>query len=765
MKRLNLSLTFGGIIIVIIIIIMAFPWIFTSLNPYGGESLKSIALSSGRYVVNGAPFPPSSQYILGSDELGRDVYTLIIYGTRLTITLGILITIGRFLVALPVGIAAGLGNGFCRVIINQFIIIFSAIPALLISIIVLQMNFFTGLYKNDSIIAFVIVLTIVGFAKLGSIICERTEDILSKPFITGEMAIGKSKLNIILQNILPHLAPELIVMFFMEVASSLTIIAQLGIFSVFVGNLRILDDILGSSIAGSPKILKLSFEPEWASMLGAASQDILSSPWIVLCPTLAFFISIFGFNLFGDGLRSILQKRDSMFIPKMRRLFNFERNDFKLSSLNIKRGRFRGITLIAIVLAAIFTINSLQNLKYNFNSSKLALSTSLSLPDEVIVGKAETKPLSNIIEAAFKENGYLPISSNGFITEYSIGNMYYATDNVSVLGGKGNYKLTPELDYYPYTFNNFNISGKVYDSTNIDLFSLKNYKIFNNKIVIINGNIYSKSAMDYFADKIMKDSSAKGILLLRKEGENIPSFIGNNVSKIPTLCITKESLKHICSGDYISISQNSKKLTNKGRNVIGILPGKDQNLKKRAIMIGLSYNYTSRDKQIGGKGIQFSLELIKRLSKIKSDRSIILAFFDGTINDSCSGARYYSKNTLFEPDKTDLYVDLTKLNTSSVKKLSFNSSLCPSSKYFAWSFSHTLKTTLENNVTLKDYGNIRTVNELSFNTPTADESMYYTGSIATVIASMDKKEYTDNNGFNLDKLGKILLMTLEKNKY
>ncbi|KJS50271.1 ABC transporter permease subunit [Desulfosporosinus sp. BICA1-9] len=91
--------------------------------------------------------------------------------------------------------------------LSQFNVIFSAIPALIFSIILLKMDFFLALDKRQSIIAFVLVLTFVGWAKLATLVMERVREVLNKPFITAESAIGKGKLRIALENVLPHLAP------------------------------------------------------------------------------------------------------------------------------------------------------------------------------------------------------------------------------------------------------------------------------------------------------------------------------------------------------------------------------------------------------------------------------------------------------------------------------------------------------------------------------------------------------------------------------
>ena len=235
--------------------------------------------------------------------------------------LGIFVALGRFIIAVPMALSAGFGNNATKTIIRQFSILFSAIPALLISVIILKLEFLTGLDKAGSIAAFVIVLSMVGWPKLGNLIMERVDTINRQPFIRSEIAIGKSRFRIAIENVFPHLASEITVLFFMEIARALSMIMQMGIFSVFVGLLKIIKDT-----EGGVSFFDVSFEPEWAGMLSTSRSMASVAQWTVLFPAIAFFISVLGFNLFGEGLRTVLQKRESMFVPRLRKLISF---DFK----------------------------------------------------------------------------------------------------------------------------------------------------------------------------------------------------------------------------------------------------------------------------------------------------------------------------------------------------------------------------------------------------------------------------------------------------
>jgi len=112
MKKFNIPLIFGSLIVLSIVFIMIFPSKLVTINPYGTQGAKSIVTEEGYSEVKSPPFAPDEISIMGTDQIGRDIYSLIIYGTRLTITLSILIVLGRFLLAVPIGIMAGFWDGF-----------------------------------------------------------------------------------------------------------------------------------------------------------------------------------------------------------------------------------------------------------------------------------------------------------------------------------------------------------------------------------------------------------------------------------------------------------------------------------------------------------------------------------------------------------------------------------------------------------------------------------------------------------------------------
>jgi peptide/nickel transport system permease protein len=762
LKRLNLPMIFGVVIIIVIIAFMVFPEKFSSTNPYIMNGVKKSEIS-GKLAIESAPFKPSSEMIFGSDEFGRDMYSLLVYGTRLTMTLSLLVVLGRFLVALPLGITAGFGSTVSKIVIQQFNVIFSGIPALLIAIIVLRMYFFTSMFKSQSVLSFIVVLTIVGWSRLGLIIMERVKDILSKGFVKGEVAIGKSKMRIALENVIPHLAPELVVLFFMEIAIALTIIMQLGIFGVYVGNMRIIIDANGGSIIAA----KTSFEPEWASMLAAGRSFIGFAPWVILVPAAAFILSIFGFNMFGEGLRMMLQRRDSKFIYHFRRALVFRRGEFSFGSIkhSIKDKKVV-YALSSLILVVIITTGIVNDFK--FKDAGIGNNYNLNLKNEIVIGTNEALEASKEFEKVFKELGFKPLDDKGFIREYKIEDLLLCTDSRITISSKGNtINLIEGLDYSVGSFGNFSSSGKVYDATQEDLFSIKDFEKFDEKFVVLDSSIYSKKAIEFFIDEINKKSTSHGVFCIMKEGEELPNSIGSNSFGAPSFWIRQDKAKFILNKEsLIAIEVKSSRIGNLGRNVIGMIPGNDERLKKEAIIIGVGYNYLEKDKDIGINRITMALDIAKQLVNEKYNRTIIIALWDGNISEELNGIHSYSRNPVYSPTDSQLYLDLTRINSDSFEEIFYNAQQATMTRPYSWSFKYNLEKNLtKNDIPIKLYDKVRNSDEAITFGPDSDETMFCKPGIPTIIVSTSPPKNIVESKLNLENLEDVIIRTIKGSKY
>lgn len=359
-RNINYPLLLGGLIVFLLVLISFFPELFTSNDPLFEDKPKFIEYKvDGEWVEDFSynPMRPNRDNLLGTDDVGRDIYARLIYGTRNTLKLVFLIALFRMLIALPLGLAAGMGIKFISEIIKIFNTFFTAIPTLIFSYIVLNFDYFKGFEMDKAIIAYTIVLTLLGWSKLAGIIEDNVRRVMSEDFIEGEFAIGKNKLQIAFQNIIPHIIPSGISLFFKEMAMAMFLIAQLAVLYVFVGVTR---RITAMSFRGNYDMI---LEPEWGGSLSRISENIgrfETSYWMSLYPVLAFSIGTIGLNLLGEGLRIEFTKRDSRVISLIKRLSYHLSPRLFIGQIKGFKSNYKPILIKALIVLSIVIYFSVQ---------------------------------------------------------------------------------------------------------------------------------------------------------------------------------------------------------------------------------------------------------------------------------------------------------------------------------------------------------------------------------------------------------------------
>jgi len=752
MKKANLPLIIGSLILLLILSIIIFPEIFTGKSPYNMQKMI-FSTTNGSLNVERAPYPPSKDFIMGSDEFGRDIYSFIIYGTGLTILLGIFVALGRFIIAVPMALSAGFGNNATKTIIRQFSILFSAIPALLISVIILKLEFFTGLDKAGSIAAFVIVLSMVGWPKLGNLIMERVDTINRQPFIRSEIAIGKSRFRIAIENVFPHLASEITVLFFMEIARALSMIMQMGIFSVFVGLLKIIKDT-----EGGVSFFDVSFEPEWAGMLSTSRSMASVAPWTVLFPAIAFFISVLGFNLFGEGLRTVLQKRESMFVPRLRKLISF---DFKYiwSGISKKIKLVTG-TVVIIAAALVLALSLAGGNKYKFSA------TAYGLPDyeSVAIGTEQAVETAGFIENEMIRMGIKPLDRDDYIVGYDIGKSVLILDQSLILETHGKtISAEFEIDYSFRAAADGTYSGSVYDATREDMFSLLNYSRFDGKFVMIDSAFYNDAAVSHFIRQIINNSEVSGILLVVRHGEKTEGIYANESPGASVILITKDFADKLKSDDNIelTITTSLLELQPEGKNVIGIFEGAEGTLQEEAIIIGMGYNYLDADEK---RILEFNIQLMEKICLLeKNSRSIIFIFIDGTGSDALHGIFAVTDDFPYGASKVKAYIDLTGLKATEFDNVKYSSVQAPFTRQYAWGLAHQIEKLFSSRrIEIEELKSIFFGNEYYFTDSYASNAMFYDRGVATMIIGTDK---IGSGNHHIYEIGEIVLETIKNNNY
>ena len=225
----------------------------------------------------------SSKFILGTDPVGRDMLSRLIYGTRLSLLIGLVSVTLSLSIGIVLGLLAGFFRGSLEVAIMRLMDIMLALPSLLLAIAVVAI---LGPGLMNAMYAIAIVM-LPHFARLtrAAVIGE-----VSKDYVNASRIAGAGNLRLMLNCILPNCAAPLIVQTTLGFSSAILDAAALG----FLG------------LGAQPPT------PEWGSMLSSALEFIQSAWWVVTFPGLAILVSVLAFNLMGDGLRDALD-------PKLKR--------------------------------------------------------------------------------------------------------------------------------------------------------------------------------------------------------------------------------------------------------------------------------------------------------------------------------------------------------------------------------------------------------------------------------------------------------------
>ncbi|AIQ67186.1 ABC transporter permease [Paenibacillus graminis] len=223
---------------------------------------------------------PSAGHWFGTDDLGRDMFTRIMYGARISLWVGFFAVIGSIIAGTFLGILAGFYGKWMDMLISRLFDILLAFPSILLAIAIVAI---LGPSLQNALYA----IAIVNIPTYGRLVRAKVLSLKSEEYITAARAIGMTNTRILLTHILPNSLTPIIVQGTLGIATAIIEAAALG----FLG------------LGAQPP------DPEWGKMLSDSRQFIQKAPWTVVFPGLSIMLTVLGFNLMGDGLRDVLDPR------------------------------------------------------------------------------------------------------------------------------------------------------------------------------------------------------------------------------------------------------------------------------------------------------------------------------------------------------------------------------------------------------------------------------------------------------------------------
>ena len=228
-------------------------------------------------TIEGAPLPPGGAFPLGTDLLGRDLFSRILYGARTSLIIGVVANGIALLIGTLIGLTAGYFRGWIGTVLMRFTDLMMAFPALLLAICLAAIF-------QPSLWIVALVIALVNWVQTARIIYTETTSLAERDFIAAERTLGAGTGRILFRHVLPHLVPTIIVWGTLGISTTVLLEATLSYLGVGV----------------QPPT------PSWGNIIFDNQTYCQSAPWLVFIPGAAILLLALAFNLVGDALRDVL---------------------------------------------------------------------------------------------------------------------------------------------------------------------------------------------------------------------------------------------------------------------------------------------------------------------------------------------------------------------------------------------------------------------------------------------------------------------------
>lgn len=263
----NRSFAIASFFVALLILIAAAAPLIAPYDPYEA-------------IMANAYLPPSSEHLFGTDKLGRDNFSRVLFGAAYSLSSVLLLVVLIFIVGTSFGVIAGYFGGKTDIVIMRIADMMISFPGMILAIAI------AGIL-GGSLINAMIALIIVTWTKYARLARSMVLKVKKRDFVTAAIVNGGKPMHILWQHILPNILPLMVI----------TAAADIGAMMMELAGLSFL------GFGSQPPA------PEWGLMLNEGRQQLQTAPWLMVFPGLAIFLTVVVFNLWGDALRDVLDPR------------------------------------------------------------------------------------------------------------------------------------------------------------------------------------------------------------------------------------------------------------------------------------------------------------------------------------------------------------------------------------------------------------------------------------------------------------------------
>ncbi len=231
-------------------------------------------------TLEGSPLPPSSRFLLGTDLLGRDLLSRLLYGARISLTIGLMANAAALLIGTLLGLLAGYFKGVVGGAIMRFTDVMMAFPALLLAIAL-------SAILRPSLWIVALVIALVNWVQVARVVYAQVLALSENDFVASAQALGARRGRILVKHLIPHVLPTMLVYGTLGISTTVLLEATLSFLGVGV----------------QPPT------PSWGGIISESQSFFFTAPWLVAFPGLAILVTAVSFNLVGDALRDALDPR------------------------------------------------------------------------------------------------------------------------------------------------------------------------------------------------------------------------------------------------------------------------------------------------------------------------------------------------------------------------------------------------------------------------------------------------------------------------